>query len=429
MSRPNIVFLHIDQQHLKAISANGCKYVSTPNIDRLIQRGVSFDHCVMANPLCMPSRSSWYTGLMPEEHGQLSNAAPNMDESIADIGPLITSGGYDSVYFGKWHIARDIVKSFNLRFRGHQAGEMGDAYTARAAEAFLANRQGDKPFFLNIGLLNPHDCTSWVPKNYANGPVKRNMIPILEDQLPLLPPNHYLSSNPTAHGDPDPTRGLWTDLDWRYYMYCYYRHVEMADAELDRIISAVENSRFADNTLFIFASDHGDGLAEHYHFGKAIPMDSALIAPLVVIHPGVHARRDTTHVVSNIDVTATICDYAGVDPLPGRRGLSLRPLLEEKKTDWRPFAASCPINGKVRLVRTADHKLINDRISNEYVMYDLVKDPWEMKNVVADPAYAGTLAQLKGYMDKNEAAYHYAPSVIQRFETWRKQGVPKGISN
>ena len=421
MTRPNIVFLHIDQQNLKAIGANGCTYAATPTMDRLYERGVAFQNCVMANPLCMPSRSSWYTGLMPEEHGQLSNEAPHMDDSIADIGPLIRSGGYDPVYMGKWHLARDTTKSFDVRFRGHQAGEEGDAYVARAAEAFLANREGNKPFFLNIGLLNPHDCTAWVPKKNG-GPIKRSLIPDLADQLPSLPPNHYLSAFPTSKQPADPTRGLWTDLDWRYYMYCYYRHVEMVDSELDRIIGAIESSRFADNTLLIFASDHGDGLAQHYHYGKVSPLDPSLIAPLVVIHPELKARRDTSHVVSSIDVTATICDYAGVDPLPGRRGLSLRPILEEKKTDWRAFAPSCPQIGKVRLVRTTEHKLINDRISNEYVLYDLVKDPWEMKNVVNDPAYAQTVAQLKGCMDQNEATYHYAPSVIQRFQTWQKQG-------
>ena len=253
----------------------------------------------------------------------MDNAAPFMDVSIADIGPLVRSGGYDSVYMGKWHISKEIVKSFDVRFRGHQAGEEGDAHVARAAEAFLANRQGDKPFFLNVGLLNPHDCTSWVPKGYEHGAVKRSVIPTLGDQLPPLPPNHYLSAYPTKSGDPDPTHGKWTDLDWRYYMYCYYRHVEMVDTEVDRIFSAVENSRFADNTLFIFASDHGDGVAQHYHFGKVSPLDPSLIAPLVMIHPGLKPRRDATHVVSSIDVTATICDYAGVDPLPGRRGLSL----------------------------------------------------------------------------------------------------------
>ena len=424
MKRPNIIFLHIDQQNLKAIGANGCTYASTPTLDRIIERGVSYDNCVMANPLCMPSRTSWYTGLMPEEHGQMANKAPWSDTSIPDIGPLVTSGGYDSIYMGKWHLARDVTRSFDLRFRGHPDGEEGDAHVARAAEAFLANREGNKPFFLNIGLLNPHDCCAWAnPSKKAATPVKHSVIKNVLEQLPPLPPNHYLSAFPTRKKFLDPTHGQWTDLDWRFYMYCYYRHVEMVDAELNRVLNALENSRFADNTLLIFASDHGEGLAQHYHYCKQSPMDHSLMAPLVFIHPELKARRDVSHVISSIDVTATICDYAGVDPLPGRRGLSLRPLLEEKPIDWRAFAASCPDDGRLRLVRTTEHKLINDRVSNEYVMYDLKNDPWETKNVVNDPAYTDTLTRLKTYMDQNEATYHFAPSAMKTIENWRQNGV------
>jgi choline-sulfatase len=423
MNRPNILFLHIDQQNPHAIAANGCPYVSTPNMDHLVAKGVSFEHSCIANPVCMPSRSTWYTGLMSEEHGQLDNNKPDMDPSIADIGPLVRSGGYDPVFMGKWHVARPVEKSFDALFRGHGCGEVGDAATARAAEAFIANREGSKPFFLNVGLLNPHDCCMWgYDFNAHGGPAKYSLGPGMIDQLPPLPPNHRLSALPTAPEFPmDPTLGHWTDVDWRYYMYCYYRQVEMVDAEVGRIVAALENSRFADNTVLIFASDHGDGLAQHYHYGKGSPLDPSLMAPLVFIDPNARAYRNKTHIVSSIDVTATICDYAGVDPLPGRRGWSLRPLVEGKKTDWRSYAAASAFSGRNRLIRTTQHKLINDRKTNEYVMYDLVKDPWEMKSVVADAAYASTLKQLKDYMDANEATYHYAPATIQRFEALRKQ--------
>jgi choline-sulfatase len=185
----------------------------------------------------------------------------------------------------------------------------------------------------------------------------------------------------------------------------------------------VENSRFADNTIFIFASDHGDGLAQHYHYGKGSPLDPSLLAPLVIVDPSAKSYRNQTHVVSSIDVTATICDYAGVDPLPGRRGMSLRPLVAgQSPADWRPYAASCTaFNGRNRLVRTTQHKLINDRKSNENVLYDLVKDPWEMTNVADDPAYAATLRQLQDYLFANEATYHYAPSTIEHFKRFETQ--------
>jgi arylsulfatase A-like enzyme len=326
---------------------------------------------------------------------------------------------------GKWHVAKPVENSFDACFRGHGCGEIGDAATARAAEAFLANREGDKPFFLNVGLLNPHDCCMWGYDFCTHGgPAKYSLGPQMIDELPPLPPNHRFSALPTIPEFPaDPTGGHWTEIDWRYYMYCYYRQVEMADIEVGRIVSALDNSRFADNTVLIFASDHGDGLAQHYHYGKGSPLDPSLIAPLVFIDPSARSYRNKSHIVSSIDVTATICDYAGVDPLPGRRGMSLRPLVAGKSpSDWRPFAAASAFSGRNRLIRTTEHKLINDRKNNEYVLYDLVKDPLEMKNVVADPAYASTLKQLKDWMDTNEAGYHYSPATIERFKKFDNNG-------
>jgi len=426
MKRPNILFLHLDQLNLGAIGVNGCRYVSTPNIDRLFARGVSFRHSCVANPVCTPSRTCWYTGLMSEEHGQLANDAEfDIDPAIADIGPLVRRGGYDPVYMGKWHIAKPVEKSFDLEFNGHQHGEVGDAFTARAAEAFLANREGNKPFFLNVGLFNPHDCCMWAYTFFPCPPAKFSLARGLIDELPELPPNHRLSAHPTfaSGAAADPTGGRWSDLHWRYYMYCYYRSVEMADAEVGRIVDALENSRFADNTLLIFASDHGDGLAQHYHYGKACVLDHSVIAPIVLVDPTVRGRRDDTHMVSNIDVTATICDYAGVDPLPGRRGLSLRPLVEGRNPPWRPYAASTTARSRERMIRTPEYKLINDRVTREYVLYDLVKDPWEMRNVSADPAHAGTLARLRIVMDDNEATYHFARNTVRMLENLERERV------
>lgn len=422
MNRPNILFLHVDQLNLFAIAANGCPYVATPNFDRIFRRGVSFRHSCIANPVCVPSRTTWYTGLMSEEHGQLSNDAVfNIDPSLADIGPVIRKAGYDSVYMGKWHLAKPLTPSFDVQFGSHGHGEMGDAAVARAAEAFLQTREGAKPFFLNVGLLNPHDCCMWTYPFTPCSPAKFSLGKVLGSELPPLPPNHYLSAHPTlARGVAvDPTHGHFSELDWRYYMYRYYRNVEMADAEVGRILAALETSRWADNTLLIFASDHGEGLAQHYHYGKECILDHSVIAPLVFVQPGVSARRDVDHIVSSIDVPATICDYAGADPLPGRRGRSLRPLVEQgRAADWRTFAASTTARTRERIIRTTRHKLLNDRVTRQYLLYDLVQDPWEMKDVAGDPAYAATLRQLQGYMDQNESTYHYARSTERMLKQW-----------
>lgn len=423
MGKPNLIFFHIDQQNLLALGVTGCRDVVTPNIDRVFERGTWFRHSTIANPVCCPSRTCWYTGLMSEEHGQLTNDGEfNIDPAIADIGPLVRSGGYDTVFMGKWHVHKPVENSFDYQFAGHPHGEMGDAWTARAAEAFLVNREGNKPFFLNIGLLNPHDCCYWTDQFTPCGPAQFSLAKTMAAELPELPPNHYLSAHPTVvQGKAaDRSHGRMSDLDWRYFMYRYYRNVEMVDAEVGRILDALLNSRFAGNTVLIFASDHGEGLAQHYHYGKDCILEHSVMAPLVIVDPTASPHRDMTHMVSNIDVTATICDYAGVDPLPGRHGLSLRPLVEGKSPAWRPYAHSTTAESRERIVRTPEFKLLNDRLNQEYVLYDLVLDPWEMRNVAADPAYAGPLALLKSYMDSYEASCHFAPQVVRMLELWEK---------
>lgn len=429
MDKPNLIFFHIDQQNVLATGATGCRDVQTPNMDRVFERGTWFRHATIANPVCCPSRTTWYTGLMPEEHGQLTNNEEfNIDPKTEDIGPQISAGGYDSVYMGKWHVAKPVEKSFDLEFNGHGHGELGDAWTARAAEGFLANREGNKPFFLNIGLLNPHDACMWTDTFTPCGPGKFSLGAKMRDELPELPVNHYLSAHPTIlHGkDADRSQGRMSDLDWRWFMYCYYRNVEMVDAEVGRVLDALENSRFAENTVLIFASDHGEGLAQHYHYGKDCILEHSVMAPLVIVDPTARARRDMTHMVSSIDVTATLCDYAGVDPLPGRKGMSLRPLVEGKSPPgWRAFAHSTTSESRERIVRTTDYKLLNDRLTQEYVLYDLVLDPWEMRNVAGDAAYAAKLAEMKKYMDEYEASCHLAPQMERMLAQWeqmRKEG-------
>jgi hypothetical protein len=95
--------------------------------------------------------------------------------------------------------------------------------------------------------------------------------------------------------------------------------------------------------------------------------------------------------------------------------------------DWRPYAASTTDRSRERIVRTPEHKLVNDRLNGKYILYDLVMDPWETRDVIADPAYAGVLAQLRTYMDQNEASYHYVPQTIRMLRIW-ETGVDPGAA-
>lgn len=392
-SAPNIVFVHADQMRHDAISACGNPHVQTPNIDRILADGALFTLSHSANPVCCPARASWYTGRMSTEHGVVNNSLPLL-ESIPDLGQWMGARGYACYYTGKWHIPnRRVDKSFTLLPGGSGHGERGDTGVASAAAGFLSHYDGDKPFFLNVGFLNPHDCCflTFAPKNPC---IKFGIAGLLRDELPPAPGAFDVEA-----GMKSSEGGQWDATKVRLYNYYYYRMVEMVDAEVGRIYTALQDSPHARSTLFIFTADHGEMGGSHAQFKKGVFYDSALRVPLACVFPGRVAggRRDDKHLVSGVDIPATILDYAGVEPMPRMTiAKSLRPLLEGTDGQWRDcvVAESTFSRKPYRAVRTKDFKAILYPDGNT-ALYNMPEDPWETKNLAANPAHAETLENLR----------------------------------
>ena len=326
--RPNVLFIHVDQMHWQAMSAYGNPHVKTPAMDRMAADGCSFRASYSAMPQCCPARASWYTGRMSSEHGVPVNSCPILPD-LPDLGQWLSKhGDYKSVYAGKWHVSgRNVAKSFRVIY-GSGKGEYADGAIARACMGFLENYKGDKPFFLNAGFMNPHDCC--YTAGAAGGQGKFRFAKEIVDKLPPLPENFRKTSNPrVAH---------WTEEDWRYYIYIYYRWVEMVDAEIGRLYDALMSSRFAHNTLVVFAADHGDGLGFHGNISKGYMEEEAWRVPTIIIPVGrlSKGKQDHEHLSMGVDIPATICDYANVPLLPKMTiGKSLRPFVEGKTDDAR----------------------------------------------------------------------------------------------
>lgn len=393
-SAPNIVFVHVDQMCHDAISALGNRHVSTPNIDRLIADGVSFLRSYSANPVCCPARASWYTGRASSEHGVIQNQRPLL-ESMPDLGQWMGAGSYACFYTGKWHIPnRRVDRSFTLLPGGSGHGEQGDAGVASVAAGFLHNYDGPSPFFLNVGFLNPHDCCflTFAPKNPS---IKFDLCDLLRDELPPAPGSFNAET-----GLRSPEGGLWNSDEVRLYNYYYYRMVEMVDAEVGRVYDALRHSRHAENTLFVFTSDHGEMRGHHGLFKKSQFYDPALRVPLVCVFSGrIDAgNRDSEHLVTGLDIPATILDYAGLDAMPGMTvAKSLRPLLEGTQTKWRQYViAETSAGGLRRAVCTKDFKAAFGRDGGAS-LFDLKNDPLEMRDLSRNPDYAKTLAAARAY--------------------------------
>ncbi|MHC4560246.1 MAG: sulfatase family protein [Planctomycetota bacterium] len=393
MQKPNIIFVHVDQLHHKAISAYGCKYVRTPNLDKIVAEGYSFMESYCAMPQCCPSRASWFTGRMSKEHCVVINGYP-IDPKIPDLGQWLRKAGYETVYTGKWHVTgRNVADSFKILHRGTGHGELSDSTVARSAVAYLKNRSGNKPFFLSVGFLNPHDCC--FPASSDGGPGKFAFASKIKDKLPELPENFdydYRNSGMQQVRN-------WSRQDWRYYIYSYYRMAEMVDAEVGCVFNAVRNGPYSDNTLFILTSDHGDGLGFHAKVSKGYLEEEASRVPAIVCWPGKVKQgvRDTQHLVSGVDIAATICDYAGAPPLPKMTiARSWRPLLEGRDVKWRDYIICETSVGPLSVcVRDARFKSIIYEDSTR--LYDIQNDPLETKDLIDYPEYSAVKKRHREY--------------------------------
>jgi len=395
MAKPlNILFVHVDQMHAGAVSAYGNRHVSTPAIDRIVGDGCSMMSQYTAMPQCCPARTSWYTGRMSSESGMPVNGC-HVRPDLPDLGQWLRErGGYECVYAGKWHIpGRDVAKSFRYIY-GSGKGEYGDASIARACMGFLENYRGDKPFFLNAGFMNPHDCC--YTAGAAGGQGKFRFADTIADELPPLPKNFRVDPQYAAR-----TRG-WKELDWRYYIYTYYRWVEMVDAEIGRLYDALRNSRFADNTLVVFSADHGDGLGFHGKVSKGYMEEEAWHVPTVIVPPGKIAggRREVERLTSSVDIPATICDYADVPALPKTTiGKSLRPIVEGKDTpDWRKYVIGESFLGQGQIgIFDGRHKTIL-YCDGPVKVFDLKADPLEMNDLSAGAEGAAVAVRHKRHL-------------------------------
>ena len=404
-SKPNFLFIVCDQLGLDAIAAHGCPDAHTPNIDRLVRRGATFIESHSTNPVCSPARSSLFTGRMPVETGVISNNRA-IHPSCPNMGQWLETAGYDSYYCGKWHIPDGYptkIAGFNVLPVGAGQGDLVDTVVSRWSESFLKSRNSKKPFCFVASLMQPHDICYWAIQGPRLVPEK---LPFkaLEGLLPELPPNNKSRPRAPARLDGMAYKGF-SDDQWRYYLYIYYRQVEMLDADIGRILDALDDSGQAGNTIVMLTSDHGDGRGRHSHVQKWYPYEESVKVPMIVSCPGKIAEglADTEHLVSGLDVICTMSDYAGLDAPPHSQGRSLRPLLEQKPTSWREFVGSeHHIDG--RMLRTERYKYVRYAGDPVEQLFDIKADPWEMTNLYDDPKLAGVVRDHRRMLDAWEGS-------------------------
>jgi arylsulfatase A-like enzyme len=385
--RPNILFLFTDQQRIDAMSAADNPSLRTPAMDAIAQGGVRFTRSFCSTPQCSPSRASIITGRYPHAVNILTNTeaigGQPLDPRMPSVGHVLQGAGYETAWFGKWHLGKGIAAhGFD---EADECGGGNGEKTAARCEGFL-KRKHARPFALFASFINPHDIYDFqkIAKQIELGRRKIELPESRRDDLRAKPAcqAEYRDKDQGAA-----TRGFGDD-DWRRYLDVYYYLTEKVDAEIGRVVKALGAAGLDRETIIVFTSDHGDLGGAHGMPFKGPCMYRELVnVPLAIRWPGVIREGQVNDaLVSNVDLLPTLCDFAGAAAPEGVQGRSLRPLLDGRTpADWREFVVAEYYSKQkwanpIRMLCTKQWKYVRYRPWGDE-LYNLEKDPNEMKNL------------------------------------------------
>jgi len=441
-AKPNVLFIAIDDLAC-SLGCYGHPQVKSPRIDRLASRGVRFDRAYNQLPLCNPSRASLMTGLRPDvikvydldrhfrdevpnvitlpqlfrKHGWFAarvgkiyhyNVPAGIGTNGLDDEPswdrVVNPKGRDTVndetiFNAEPH--RPISAALSWRADDGPDGEQTDGMIATDAIKLLEQHR-DQPFFLGVGFFRPH--TPYVaPKKYFD------QYPMRGIKLPYSPANDRDDIPPGAfaHNCPIPNYGLAENICLEA-LRAYYASVSFVDAQVGRLLDALDRLKLADNTIVVLWSDHGYHLGEHLGaWQKRTLFEESARAPLIIFAPGAKGNgRSSKQIVEFVDIYPTVADLARLEPPANLSGRSLRPLLEDPDRAWKGAAFTqvlrpgddAPFVG--RSVRT-DRWRYSDwgGPTGGVELYDHENDPNEWTNLGSNPMWQPIVRDLKRQLD------------------------------
>jgi arylsulfatase A-like enzyme len=443
VARPNILYIMADDHAAHALSCYGSKINQTPNLDRLAAQGMRFDNAFVTNALCGPSRACVLTGKYSHINGFPDNKPKTVfDGSQQTFIKLLHDAGYQTGVVGKWHLVSDPTgfdqwsvlvgqgRYFDPIFitngkRETVKGYVTDVITDKALD-FLKNRKKDQPFCLMYHHKAPH--REWEPDAKHAKLYDDHDIPLPETFY-----DKYEHRGTAAHDQDmtiaktltkadvkmDPPAGLTGDklTEWKYQRFIkdYLRVIASLDDNVGRVLDYLDANGLTENTIVVYTSDNGFFLGDHGWFDKRFMYEQSLRVPLIVRYPAkVKAGSVSKAMTVNVDYAPTFLEYAGVKVPADIQGKSLKPVLEEQTTpaDWRTsiyyhyYEFPQPHHVHPHLgVRTDQYKLMFFTDLNEWEMYDLKKDPNELKNVYLEPEYSEVREKMTAELAKARKQY------------------------
>jgi arylsulfatase A-like enzyme len=455
--RPNIIYIMTDDHAAHAIGAYGSRVNQTPQIDRLAREGVLLTSVFATNSICTPSRAAILTGQYSHINGV--TMFNRFDSSRTTVARLLQQGGYYTGMIGKWHLGSDPAGFDRWEILPGQGAYKDPVFYTASAEKtytgryvtdvitdlaleFLENRPRDRPFFLMMHHKAPH--RPWQPNDAHGADFAARRIPepvtlwdsyatrtdaLHENQqrvaadltnrdLKLTPPpdltgqdlTKWLSIKPDAvtivRDGKSVTLTGEALVRWKYqrYMQDYLATVQSVDDSVGRVLAFLDKAGLARNTIVIYTSDQGFFLGDHGMFDKRFMYEESIRMPFLVRWPaGIKPGTRSDALGLNIDFAPTFLEAAGLPVSAGMQGRSLLPVLRGRApADWRTSMYyryyHDPGDHNTRQhygVRTRTHKLIYFWTKDQWELFDLVNDPYELHNLYGEPGQEALTAALK----------------------------------
>ena len=401
---PNIVFIFADDQRADTIAALGNPVIKTPNLDRLVKRGVAFTRAYMQGgnqgATCVPSRAMLLSG----------RSLAQIDEKLLkhQTWPhAFGAAGYATFAAGKWHNGPpSIPKSFQQAkalFVGGMANPLkaptsdmlptGKLTPAKISPkhlceeatdetlAFLKSQDGKQPFFSYLAFDGPHD-PHIVPEGFP--------IDYAPASIPL--PSNFLPQHPFDNGEMvirDEQLMKWPrpEADVKTMLAEYYRYVSFLDVQVGRVLDAVDASPYAANTIIVYAADSGVARGSHGLIGKQNLYEHSMRVPLIVAGPGIAADKRSEAMCYLFDVLPTLGKLCGVATPPGSNGREFTAVLKDPSQPARPFLMF-GYKSIQKALSDGRWKLIRYPHVDRTQLFDLQADPYETKDLSTLPEHA-----------------------------------------
>ncbi len=414
---PNVLLIAVDDLNDWVGCMGGHPQATTPNIDRLAERGTLFTNAHCQSPVCNPSRASLMTSLYPSTSG-IYFLSPDLDESpissksklmphrFQEEGYYVTGAGklfhgnQNSKYWPEWgggFGGHNRPKKKLSSFPGHPLWDWGvyperdelmaDYKVAEWATEQLGKPQ-EKPLLLGVGFIKPH-VPQYAPQKWFD------MFPLENIQLPEVDPNdlddiseYGIDITRLEHVAPTHEWVLEND-EWKKLVQSYLACVTFVDAQIGKVVDALDNSEFAEDTYIVLFTDHGFHIGEKERHAKRSLWEDGTRTPMIVVGPGIKPGQVCRKPVQLLDIYPTLLELAGLAADKSHEGNSLVPLLEDPKSKWLHVARTSFGPGNYAIV-SERYRFIQYNDGSEE-LYDHSTDPNEWNNVVKNPEYAAVV--------------------------------------